>query len=103
MGLRRCDEIAVASCGVDTAHLRLDMHGSHGIVFQEFPWTDGAASDVRLDGYNVEWVVKGLFDGHLDARLILVLFWVVRSFRVLSLGIGIRTGVGSVIEQPFTL
>ena len=80
MGLRRCDEIAVASCGVDMAHLRFHVHGDHRIVFQKFSWTDDTASDARLDGYDIEWVVKGLFDGHMDARLTFVLFWVVHSF-----------------------
>jgi hypothetical protein len=55
------------------------VHGSHCIVFQKLAWTDDAASDVGLDGYDVEWVVKGLFDGHLDNWLILVLFRVVQG------------------------
>ena len=64
---------------MDTADLRLHVHGSRSIGFQKLSWTDNTASDVRLDGYNVAQVVKGLFDGHPDTRLIFVVFWVVRS------------------------
>ena len=75
------------------------MHGNYGIVFQKLPWANDTASDVRLDGYD-ERVVEGLFDSHLDARLVVVVL-IVRSF--LSLGICIRTSFEFVVEQPCTL
>jgi len=80
---------------MDAAHLRFHVHGSHGVVFQKLSWTGDTASDIRLDGYNVEGVMKGLFDGHLDTRLIFVVFWVV--------GVTMRTGIELVVEQRFTV
>jgi hypothetical protein len=89
------------------------VHRSHRIVFQKLVGTEDAASGVRLDGYDVEWIVKSLFDGHLDARLIFVVICVVRGTQALLLEIGIRTGVKVVavavvvviiiIEEPFAL
>ena len=80
-----------------TTNLRAYMHGNHGIVFQKLPWANDTASDVRLDGYDIERVVEGLFNSHLDTRLVIVAFvLIVRS--PLSLGICIGTRVEFVVE-----
>ena len=74
------------------------MHGSHGVVFQKLSWADNTTSGVRLDGYDVERVMKGLFNSHLGTGVVAV-----AVCSPLSLRTGIRTGFEFVVEQPFTL
>ena len=70
----------------DATDLGAHMHGSHGIVFQKLSWANSTTSSVRLDGYDVGRVMKGLFNSHLGTRVVVVIV-VVRSPWSLRIGI----------------